>query len=160
MPPAYTLSPLIHLLLHSVISSFCWRQSLCIYDSNKTNMSWSQSCKDSISSKVTSEVCNGSDLGQKVNIIRCTIKNVKKRKLQKNGKNVRHRMIINAPLSDIEVQNATFCEVLKDTCCLSTVECQIWKYLSANKSWCIWMWILQKSKENLQQNIKTWIIKV
>lgn len=46
-------------------------------------MSSSQNCKDSISSKVTSEVCNGSDLGQKINIIQCTIENVKKRKLQK-----------------------------------------------------------------------------
>lgn len=89
-------------------------------------MSSSQFCKDSISSKVTSEVCNGSDLGQKVNIIQCTIENVKKRKVQKNGKNVRHRMIINAHLSDIEVQNATFCEVLKDTCC------QLWNVKYGN----------------------------
>lgn len=60
-------------------------------------MSSSQNCKDSISSKVTSEVCNGSDLGQKINIIQCTIENVKKRKLQKkNGKNIRHRTNINA----------------------------------------------------------------
>lgn len=89
-------------------------------------MSSSQNCKDSISSKVTSEVCNGSDLGQKINIIQCTIENVKKRKLQKIGKTLRHRTIINAHLSDIQVQNATFCEVLKDMCCHLSVE--IYKY--------------------------------
>lgn len=89
-------------------------------------MSLSQNCKDSISSKVTSEACNESDLGQKVNIIQCTIENVKKRKLQKNGKTLRHRTIINAHLSDINVQNATFCEVLKDTCSHLSVE--IFKY--------------------------------
>lgn len=109
-------------------------------------MSLSQNYKDSISSKVTSEVCNGSDLGQKVNIIQCTIENVKKRKLQKNGKTLRHRTIINVHLSNIGVQNATFCKVLKDTCCHLSVEILKYQKKKAGMYGCEFY---KKSKEYL-----------